>query len=123
MATDAINPDDLIQAFLRAAKRQGTAILLVYAMNEDGHPVMRVTSNSDERGTAGILSWLQRTDDRAIEAAAEALYKVFNLDDDCPWASLDGVAKLSMRVAAREAIRAAKEQSGRTLNIQAQPLV
>jgi hypothetical protein len=68
-----MKPDDLINSFLKAAKQLGVAALVTYGFSEDGKPVLRIASNSDEKGTAGILAWLNKTDERAVEAAAKAI--------------------------------------------------
>lgn len=108
--------DSLVQSFLNALKEKQAAGLVVYGFVEDGKSVVRITSNSDERGTQGILAFLQKTDDGAIEAAAQAVHESMKLIPG-PWAMVPGSIKDKIREGIKVALATIRERSGKTLNI------
>ena len=124
--------DTLVQGFLKAARSEKAAALVIYGVAERGKPVLRVASNSDEKGTQGILAWLTKTDDRAVEAAARAIHDVRFVGEEhllhcglCGGtSSWENITKSSQDLhlgIARVVITAAKEQAGKTLNEQTKP--
>ena len=124
--------DTLVQGFLKAARGEKAAALVIYGVAERGKPVLRVASNSDEKGTQAILSWMTKIDDRAIEAAARAVHDTkfmgnHQLDHCClcgsnsSWENITKEAQRLHDSVARVVLEAAKEQAGKTLNEQTKP--
>jgi len=128
MDSSAVSPDDLVQGFLRAAKRQGTGALTIYTVNDGGRTLVRIASNSDDAGTKAVLSFLTKMDDKAVEAAAAALHASMmgavgdtKAAQDELWAEASPDTQRAFRTHARVALQAAREHAGKTLNVQ--PLV
>jgi hypothetical protein len=108
--------DALVQSFLTALKNQQAAGLVIYGFVENGQSVVRLASNSDERGTQGILAFLQKTDENAIEEAAKAVHEAMKLIPG-PWVTVPGPIKDKIRAGIKVALETVRAHSGKTLNI------
>jgi len=74
---EIIPPDTFVASFLRAAEERGLSTIVSYGFNDPeqaGKPVLRVKSNVNPKATAAMLNWLNRTDERAAEAAGRGLH-------------------------------------------------
>jgi hypothetical protein len=124
--------DALVQAFLKAAKQQGVAVLVTYAFKApSGAAPVRMATNTDEAGTAAVLNWMQKLDKAALEAAAKVLAYIaagegkakpiegaptFE-DADELWPLLSPAMQAAFTAQAQKVINAAKAHQGKTLNI------
>lgn len=66
--------DTLVAAFLTELSQRKIAGLTFYSFaGADGKAVARMKSNSDPVGTRAAVAWMERIDERVIEAAARVV--------------------------------------------------
>lgn len=124
--------DDLVQSFMKTARKTGAAVLVAYGVQEGDKPVLRIASNVEQARAAGLWNWLSRVDDRGIESGAKALAfaergsrPLEALIEDNPqpqepdayWAWISEAWRQEYLVKIRIVFDAAKVHQGRTLNI------
>jgi hypothetical protein len=64
----------LVRSFLAACTQQSVSTVVIYTSFEAGRASMRAASNTGPEGVQAALAALNKTDEAAVEAAAEVLY-------------------------------------------------
>lgn len=105
----------LVRSFLAACTQQSVSTVVIYTSFDSGRASMRAASNTGPEGVQAALAALNKTDEAAVEAAAEALYtfeETARLGPDAePWVKAHEGLQAEMRTLARAVLNAAHAAS------------
>lgn len=99
----------LVRSFLSACSQQGVSTVVIYTSIEKNRASMHAASNTGPEGVQAALAALNKTDEAAIEAAAEALWN--EEDVDFAWEHAPERERESTRKRARAVLAAAHAAS------------
>lgn len=107
-----IPPDALVQSFLKAAKASSVSALVVYGFSERGKPHMRMSANVSGQAVTAVFTFLTKTDEKAVDAAARAIVESMG---GRPWDELPENARHAFHKHAHAALLAARTATGAKL--------
>lgn len=109
-----VPPEALAQSYLRQADKDGTAAVVLLAFTDaDGKQTSKMLSNRPPDATQKFLTWVQKADDRTIEAAAKALAAYNNLG----WDTLTEAKRHNFKETARVVLSSGVQSQTKKIDI------
>ncbi len=105
--------DHRVTDFLAFLVKQKVAGLVLYGMQTNAGPVLRMKSNQPDGVSLGVLKMIEGTDDQAVAVGAEALAKAGGM----VWAELSTEDQEKYRVLAHTVLEAARARLAKSVSI------